>query len=251
MIDFNCKTLIILPHLDDEFALTPLLNEISKKKKITNFQIIYCCERINSSHKKQKRRRKDNLKSLNIFGIKKTQITYLNDYMRFEDNFLFKSSYEIYNFLSDFFDINYFQQVLTLNFEGGHPDHDILALIVDKLSQKYHFSLFFFPAYNYRRTLIFPLSVLRPLKTQENKFTCMKFDKFCWLKVLRIGIIYSTERFPFMIMLPFLIYKVLFSKKLIFFNHLNLEYVDWNKSLSLKRYNVKINKIYEFLEKVN
>ena len=63
MIDFNCKSLIILPHLDDEFALTPLLNEISKKKKITNFQIIYCCERINSSSKKQKRRRKDNLKS--------------------------------------------------------------------------------------------------------------------------------------------------------------------------------------------
>ena len=44
MIDHQIETLVILPHLDDEFALVPIIKKItsSSKEKLT---IIYCAKR--------------------------------------------------------------------------------------------------------------------------------------------------------------------------------------------------------------
>jgi len=236
MIDLNLKTLIILPHLDDEFALTPILSKIKKK----NLKIIYCAERISSFHKKIERRRKDNLKSLSFFGVDIKQITYLNDYFAVEDNKLFESSLEIYKFLDKFLNKEFFPQVFTLNFEGGHPDHDQVALIISKLNLNYEFKAFYFPSYNSRKTFFLPFSVLRPLKSQESSSLSLQFKKFCWLINLKLALVYSTEKFAFMLLLPFLIFKSLFSKKIIFFDHININSVNWNNSLSLRRYKVEL-----------
>ena len=42
-MDISKKTLIILPHLDDEFALVPLIKKIAKKNP-KNLKIVYCAE---------------------------------------------------------------------------------------------------------------------------------------------------------------------------------------------------------------
>ena len=41
MINLKVKTLIILPHLDDEFALAPLIKRMSDFGK-DNLKFIYC-----------------------------------------------------------------------------------------------------------------------------------------------------------------------------------------------------------------
>ena len=243
MINLKVKTLIILPHLDDEFALAPLIKKMSNFSK-DNLKFIYCSERIGCSKKKQEIRRNDNLKSLKILGINKSQVLYLNDYLKVEDNILYESSHLIFNFLKGIFDQNFYPQVFTLNFEGGHPDHDQIAILVNKLKNIYKFNAFYFPAYNSRNTLFIPYSVLRPLKSQENSFIFLKLNNFCWFRVLLIALVYSTERFAFMFLLPTLIYKSIFSKRLIYFQHINLLSVCWNNSLSYKRYKVKFSDLY-------
>ncbi len=243
MINIKSKTLIILPHLDDEFALAPLIKRMSIFKKC-DLKLIYCSERIGSTKVKQEMRRKDNLKSLKLLGINETQVLYLNDYLDVEDNILYKSSHLIYKFLKRLLDKNFYPQVFTLNFEGGHPDHDQIAILVNKLKNIYNFNAFYFPAYNSRNTFFIPYSVLRPLKSQENSFISLELKKFCWCQVLLIAFIYSTERFAFMLLFPTLVFKSIFSKYLLYFDHIDLSSVIWNNSLSYRRYKVKFSELY-------
>ena len=247
MIDFNLKTLVILPHLDDEFALTPLIKKITKVN--SKIKIIYCSERISSNYQQQRKRRCNNLKSLNLLGISLNQIIYLNDYFYVEDNRLFESSLKIYDFLKNFMNLSLYDQVFTLNFEGGHPDHDYLALIVNKLNNLFNFKAFYFPSYNARNTLgLFPYSVLRPLKSQEKFIYSIKFEKFCWFDVIYISFFYTTERFVFMLLMPFLIWKIIFSREISFFTEINITSVNWSNSLSKRRYKIEI---FELLDQIN
>ena len=61
---FSKNTLIVLPHLDDEFALAPII------KYFKSTTIIYCCERLNDTIEKRNRRRKENFKALSSLGLK-------------------------------------------------------------------------------------------------------------------------------------------------------------------------------------
>lgn len=236
MIEICSKTLIILPHLDDEFALTPIIQLMSYLNN--EIKIIYCAERITSTLKKQKQRRYDNIRALEILGIKKSQIIYLNDYFLITDNRLIDSSLKIFNFLNNFIKKNLYSQIFTLTFEGGHPDHDQLSLIINKLSLLHNFNPFYFPAYNSRRTLILPFSVLRPLKSQESSIKIMELGIFCWLNAIKIALIYKTERNAFLFLLPTLIFKTIFSRKLLYFTKIDIKSVDWERSLSKKRYKI-------------
>ncbi len=246
MLNLKIKTLIILPHIDDEFALTPLIKKMNIYSQ-NNIKFVYCSERRSSSKKDQIKRRRDNIRSLNLLGININQVIYLNDFFNVEDNLLHKSSSEVYRFLKGIIYEEYFPQVFTLNYEGGHPDHDQIAIIVNKLKSLFHFNAFYFPAYNSRFTLFLPFSVLRPLKSQENSFKYIEFENFCWILSLRISLFYSTERFAFLMLTPTLIYKAIFSKRLIYFDHINLSSVNWSNSLSFKRYNVAYQEINKFI----
>ena len=137
-----------------------------------------------------------------------------------------------------------------MNFEGGHPDHDQIALIVNRLSLIHSFRVFYFPSYNSRKTLFFPYSVLRPLKEQDSFAKSLKFQSFCWANVLRMFLIYSTERWAFSFLLPFLIIKVFFSKELIFFDRIVICSVNWEKSLSLKRYKVPLSELVNQFDQI-
>ena len=69
MIDHQIETLVILPHLDDEFALVPIIKKItsSSKEKLT---IVYCAER-NKSMALNNKRREENIKALALIGCSK------------------------------------------------------------------------------------------------------------------------------------------------------------------------------------
>ena len=129
------SSVVILPHLDDEFALVPLIKELIKSSR-SDFRIIFCAERNIDAEKKKKQRRHENISSMKLLGVPKKNIIYLNDFFRVDDLKLWKSSNEIYYFLKNMQDKLQFEQILTLNFEGGHPDHDALSLIVKTFSEK-------------------------------------------------------------------------------------------------------------------
>jgi len=244
MFSFHLKTLLVLPHIDDEFALAPLIKKFSSISS-NNFSIVYCAERLNSLSSLINQRRIENCKALEILGLKKTSPIFLNDFFRVNDKLLHNSSLEIFIFLKNQILKNNIKQVFTLNFEGGHPDHDSLALIVKKVSETVNVKTYFFPAYNSRNTFIFPVSVFRPLKSQVSFFKSYQFHKFCWLPSFLLGLIYKSERNAFLKLMPFILFQVFLSRKIMYTNRINIETVNWNKSLSLNRYNVLKNDILE------
>lgn len=240
----NKDLLILLPHLDDEFAISPILtNIIGKAGK--NCKFIFFAERNDESKKIRKLRRKECIKSLNLFGVNRSEIIFINDHLDVDDLKIHEKTNEIKSYLTEYHKKNSIYKIYTLNLEGGHPDHDSLALIVDKFCSNLNIKKYFLPSYNSRRTLFFPLSVLRPLKSQLRYFKTKKINIFDWCSSLRIAYVYKSERSAFLKLLPFLITKTLFSCQVYLTNKINIDTVDWENSLTKKRYKVDISLILQ------
>ena len=154
MIDFTKKkVLIVFAHLDDEFALAPLIKHLAKKNN--DIKVLYCSERKLSEKKYQELRRHENKASLNYLGIKNKNIIYINDEFFVNDLEVHLSKFKIYNYISRIYSFYKFELLLTLSLEGGHPDHDTLSLLINKFSKINKIKTMYFPAYNYRKTLFF------------------------------------------------------------------------------------------------
>lgn len=241
------NTLIVLPHTDDEFALLPLLKRISRFNK-KNIKIVYCAGKRKSTNNNI--RRKENSNVLKLIGLNHCKPIFLNDYFETNDTYLYKSAKNIFNYLENLnieFNIN---QILTLNYEGGHPDHDALALIVDKFSKKYNLNVFYFPAYNPRKNFLIPLSVLKPLKSQEKLFKYEIFERFCWFDLFLIVFIYKSEFSAFIKLFPFLILKIIFSRRLYYINKIEFNSVNWEKSFSSIVYGINQNELLDYINKI-
>ena len=246
-MNISRKTLIILPHLDDEFALVPLIKRIAKNNS-KDLKIIYCAERIFDSKEKRSKRRFESVTSLESLGCRKENINYLNDFFEVRDLKLGASSMNIYNFIERLYLEENFNHIITLSFEGGHPDHDSLALIVDRFSKSYKITPLYIPAYNCRKTFFIPISVFRPLKSQEKYFITEKYNLFCWVGCLKIAYIYKTERKAFIKLLPFIIFQSIFSKKIYQTDILNIKSVEWEKSITNRRYKTTKDEILDAIK---
>jgi hypothetical protein len=146
---------------------------------------------------------------------------------------------------------NNFKQIITLNLEGGHPDHDSLALIIEKLSDNdKSLRTFFVPAYNSRRTIVIPVSVFRPLKAQKRFFIKEYYSLFIWLDALKIAFTYTSERSAFIKLLPFIIFNSIFSRSIYVSEKINIETIEWNESLSFKRYAVSKHDIMKKIKEL-
>lgn len=231
--EINEKTLIVLPHLDDEFALAPLIRNLKKKDK-KNLTFIFCAERINSPKKRILKRRKENKLAMKYLGIRSNQIIYLNDFFLVEDLSLYKSKENIIKFLKS----KKFNFIITLACEGGNPDHDYLAVLIYKLSKEKNFKPYYFPAYNYENFLFFPYKIIDALSSERNFYKEIIIGYFCWIDSIVIALIYNSEFFTFIKMIPHLINKLITSNSIFYTDKINLERINWNKSL--------VNRIYRF-----
>ena len=239
IINYQIETLVILPHLDDEFVLVPIIKAITSHSR-KNITFIYCAER-NGSISLKRQRRDENIKAIGVFGCKKDQVIYLNDHFIVDDLKLIEAAMDIYDFINAFLNKTNIKQLITLNFEGGHPDHDALALIVQKASSKSTLiNSFFVPAYNYRKTFMLPVSVFRPLSTQKNLFTREVHSLFIWIDAVKIAIAYPSEKRAFVKLLPFIIYKAIFSRSIYIASTIDTKSVDWSQSLCLTRYSIEM-----------
>tara|TARA_B100000886_G_scaffold340543_1_gene311043 strand:- start:1951 stop:2685 length:735 start_codon:yes stop_codon:yes gene_type:complete len=233
---YRKRICLVLPHLDDEFALAPLIKHLAR---FNEFKVIFCAERKNTSLSIQKQRRKENKSSLNYLGIKYEDVFYINDYYLIEDMKIHLSKKIIYSYLSEMNILFKFDILLTLNLEGGHPDHDSLSLIVKKFSNDENIKAYYFPAYNHRKTLIFiPFSVFKPLKSQEYFFQQYRIKRFSWIASFFVALNYRSEWRAMIKIIPFIIFKVLTSNFILFTEKLDPKSIDWDRSLTYSRYGV-------------
>jgi len=247
MINTREKTLLILPHLDDEFALAPLIRAIIEARP-NSLKIIYCAERLTNSTKLVRQRRSESLKSLKLLGCNEKDIYYLNDNFRVDDLGLIDAAESIYSFLEDFTRGAGFKQIVTLNLEGGHPDHDALAMVVNKFGRTENILTFFIPTYNYERGLLIPLSVFTPLQGQRPFSSFIEFARFCWFDSLKVAFVYKSERAAFIKLLPFILVRALFFRGVYVTLEIDARFVDWEKSLTLNRYG---DYAHDFLKKID
>ncbi len=248
ILSSNTKILILLPHLDDEFAILPFLKNLLKQNLLID--IIYCAERLEENEKALLRREENNT-VLSAMGVCKENIIYLNDYMEIGDLELYKSSKEIYGFVINRHMSIKYDTVITLSLEGGHPDHDALALIVKKITDSTKLDAMYFPAYNYDTTFfLLPVRVLEPLDTQKKYFRHYRLSFMAWYDSLKCLINYSTERKATIKLLPFILIKTFLSKKIWYSKKIELESINWQKSLTQVNYKIPFKKIEDQINKI-
>ena len=145
----------------------------------------------------------------------------------------------VFKFLSEIYSLFHFEIIYSLNLEGGHPDHDSLSLIINRFSEIKKLKTKFFSAYNYQKTLYFlPFRVHEPLSTQNSIFKKQILHNFCWFDSLKVAFIYKSEWTAFAKILPFILFKLFFSNLILYAEEIDIEKIDWEKSLTLKLYKV-------------
>ena len=237
IMDYGKRIIIVLAHLDDEFAIAPLIKKLTKFN--TNIKVLYCAERRNSSERRQLKRRIESKISLNYLGIKDKNIIFMNDKYYLDDLKIHLSQKLVLKFLSEIYSLYKFEMIYSLNLEGGHPDHDSLSLIINRFSKINKLKTKYFSAYNYQKTLYFlPYSVLRPLRTQERFFKKHFLHNFCWFDSLKVALIYKSEWPAFVKILPFILFKLFFSNLILYAEKIEIDKIDWDKSLTCKLYKV-------------
>ena len=239
-IDSNEKIVIVLAHLDDEFAFAPLIKRFLPIQK-KNLQFIYCAERLDSKKSSILKRRIENKKSLKYLGISSKQIIYLNDYFIVNDLKLYKAKSKIINFLDELRNESNFKKIFSLACEGGNPDHDFLSLIIHAYSKKHNIKAFFFPAYNYERFFFFPYKVLISLSNQKKIYKKIYLGKLCWMDSIIVASIDKSEILAFIKLIPFIIYKLFISDSISFSNEISPSTINWQRSLTYRIYNFDIN----------
>ena len=239
-LDLDEKIIVVLAHLDDEFALAPLIKRFQPQQK-KNLQFIYCAERLDAKKSKIFKRRLENKKSLKYLGIDSEQIIYLNDFFIVDDLKLYKAKNKIISFLNKLIKKNNFKKIFSLACEGGNPDHDFLSLIIYGYSKKNNITAFFFPAYNYERFFFFPYKVLISLSNQKKIYRNIYLGKLCWMDSIIVASIYKSEILAFIKLIPFIIYKLFISDSISFSNEISPRTINWQKSLTYRIYNFDIN----------
>ena len=105
------------------------------------------------------------------------------------------------------------EEIVTLQFEGGHHDHDITSLIAEELSKRLNLSLIAFPGY---RTLHqkFPFYVVM-FSTKKingkNIYSVFKRIRFAKL-ALTLMMNYKSQTITWMGLGPFVVFRYLFGK---------------------------------------
>ena len=237
------NNLVVLPHLDDEFALIPVIDLLVKHNK-DNLSFIYCAERNNN---KKYKRISENLAYLKHLGVEINKVTYLNDFFSVEDLKLYKSSKNILAFIEKYILENEIDNIFSLALEGGHPDHDALSILINKISIKLNIESFYFPSYTYSENIFLPINFLKPLKINKKNFQEETLNRFCWFNSLKVVLFYPSELSAMLKILPFIFIKTLFSRTIFYTREIDISLIDWDKSLTVTRYKEKKENIINLI----
>ncbi len=234
----DMKTLFILPHLDDEFALAPLINTFVDTKKDNCF-FLYCAEEIFNPNRHK--RRAEALAVIEYFDISINNVLFLNDYFCTQTRKLYEVFHNAKSLIENYIKKWQIKQIVTLGFEGGHPDHDVMAILVNNLKTKLNLIVYYAPAYSkYAFGPLFIIQVCRPLPTQKHLYQRYSIKMYDWLIALKIAFFYRSQLKTFLKLVPFILPLVFFRHYIYLSNKLEISSVDWHRSLSNLRYDTDI-----------
>ena len=187
---------------------------------------------------------------MKYLNVKVENIMFLNNYFKAETRKLYKVYNQTQKIIDQIIIVNRIKQIFTLGFEGGHPDHDIVALIVSNLNIIKNVHKYYVPAYNRYDFGFFPIiQVCTPLPSQRHLYKKIFLERYCWKSTFKIAYFYKSQLKTFLILLPFIFFIFFFRKYIYISNEIEISSVNWNKSLSKKRYQTDFDVIKKIINK--
>jgi LmbE family N-acetylglucosaminyl deacetylase len=148
------RTLVLVAHPDDEcIAFGALLQRIQHPLVVfaTNGspRDPYFWEKYGSREAYAELRRQETMQSMHAAGVK--DVLFLSDLPggdRLVDQELFRNLPAAFNFLSEIAQRRMITALLTLAYEGGHPDHDSCSLLASQLAKRFGIPCWEAPLYH-------------------------------------------------------------------------------------------------------
>ena len=81
-----------------------------------------------------------------------------------------------------------------------------------------------------------PINFLKPLKINKKKLPEETLNRFCWFNSLKVVFFYSSEFRAMLKIFPFILIKMLFSRKIFYTTDIDISSIDWEKSFTVTRY---------------
>jgi len=205
--------IFIFSHLDDEFGIFYQLEKSLKSKKDT---LIFYVTTSSSNHVIHQKRLTETYKSLEALGANRSQIILLGTELLIPDLGVSEKVIKVFN---------YFDQLLTKNntkdlviythaYEGGHPDHDALNLILRSLRQKrnYLFKIVVYPLYHGKGMPWILYKVMDPFKKSKGWYS-LEIPLQKRLFYIKLLFNYKSQVKTLIGLAPFYIFKILFRGK--------------------------------------
>ena len=204
------RNLWILAHPDDEILALHLALESANS---INF-VIYLTDGLRSgSTYPSELRQREAKNAWNLISINNTIIFFGSDNQLKDGSlsegfkeFHFKSLIAIVSDLS-------FNRLITLDFEGGHQDHDATSLIANAIATELKVEILTFPAYRSSHPH-FPLYAVMKQKNHNGSFAQIKRGRRIKLSLLSLKLMstYRSQKLTWVGLGLFVIYKYLFGK---------------------------------------
>jgi LmbE family N-acetylglucosaminyl deacetylase len=160
------KSIFFLCHQDDEFGIFyKISEEIKTGSKVI---CIYLTNGVNEFSSSRIRNNESN-KVLNFLGVKKENILYVGEEIGIPDLKLTNHLRVAFKWLNQYLKSNKnIKTIYVPAWEGGHPDHDCLSYLVNKLAKKYKLNkrVFNFSLYNSFNAFWPFFNVLKPVPKQ-------------------------------------------------------------------------------------
>lgn len=198
------RTIILVPHFDDEvFILAPLILD---KERFQNPLFVF----ITSDDGE---RFPESIAFLKKFGFKQEDFLFIGRDLKVSDGSVVKRISEISSNLISLLKDENGLLILTTAWEGGHPDHDAVALIANLISEKINAQSLEYWTYNGQDTKGHFFNFMRPIYDSDMVLN-YKIPLHLYIKIFYSIRVYKSQWKTWVGFLPALLLKIFYRREI-------------------------------------
>lgn len=216
------STVILLAHMDDEVFAVPYIEQLALSNSKVQFFYLTKSEGRNNKFS-QDVREKESLKFLHKF-FPDLEPFFLGRTLNVSDRELHLKLHIVYSELKSLIDPNT-SIIISPHFEGGHIDHDSVAILAKMLAKNLNLNSYTFSLY---RAKFKKLTLFEVQSSKEKKADAIAVKRK--LKslnlIFQIPFIYRSQWRTWIGIFPFLVYKSVVKKDFWLFNSMHFNHHD-------------------------
>ena len=204
----NIPTLLVVAHPDDEWVLLGHLKHLTK----VHILIISDCGEQHTT------RTQETYAALKYFGLDADVVTFLSDHKSIPDTRAIEHVHDIANFIRQKIEYLHIEQIVSHDFEAGHPDHDAAHLASLIAARSMGCALMCYPMYR-----VSPSGILLMFAPLAKSTATEDVTKLCYtrrdLTALFISaFVYKTQKFAMGILATYGLISLIYRRGLLLRN---------------------------------